>query len=204
MASSSAVVIGLTGGIGSGKTLVSNRLQELGAQIIDTDTIAHELTAPQGLAMPQILRRFGPQSVLTNGSMNRPYIRELVFKNPALRIELEKILHPLIRHAVKNALLEKTDTYYVLVVPLLIEKGGWDNLLNGILLVDCPPETQIERVALRNGWPIEQIQAIINTQASREQRLQKADFVIENMGPLPEIIQKIDFLHEKFRKIASK
>jgi len=198
------LVVGLTGGIGSGKTAVSNRLQELGATVIDTDEIAHSLTRPHGLAMAAIAQEFGEAAVAADASMNRDYMRALVFKNPELRLVLEKILHPLIRQTVQNRLDEGAPLYFVIVVPLLFEKGGWNEIMDEIVVVDCPVDQQIERVAQRNKWPEEQILAVINNQVNRQTRLEGADHVLENTGGLTELIEKIDFLHQKFIKKAQK
>lgn len=198
------LVAGLTGGIGSGKTAVSNRLQQLGATIIDTDEIAHKLTQPGGMAMPDIQRRFGDAAVRADGSMDRDHIRALVFKEPDQRIALEKILHPKIRDLVQQGLAQGATHYFVIVVPLLFEKGGWGELMDEIIVVDCPVEQQVARVMERNGWPESQVLAVINNQASRATRLAGADHVIENTGDLPELLKKIDFLHQKLIKKAQK
>lgn len=198
------LVVGLTGGIGSGKTAVSNRLKELGATIIDTDEIAHSLTQTGGLAIASIRRAFGDQAVLPDGSMNRDHMRALVFKNPEQRVALERILHPKIREEVQRQLAQGALQYFVVVVPLLFEKGGWGELMDDIVVVDCPVDQQVERVIQRNGWPETQVRAVINNQASREVRTKGADHVIENTGDLPELIQKVDVLHEKLIKKAKK
>lgn len=197
-------VIGLTGGIGSGKTAVSNKLAELGATVIDTDEIAHSLTQPQGLAMPEIRQHFGQEALLPDGRMNRDYMRKLVFNNPEMRLTLEKILYPLIRKTVQQKLDLGTPHYFVIVVPLLFEKGGWNELMDEIVVVDCPVEQQVARVIERNGWSEEQVRAVMQNQASRETRLKGADHVIENTGALTELIEKIDFLHDKLIKKAQK
>ena len=198
------LVVGLTGGIGSGKTAASNRLKELGATVIDTDEIAHQLTQSGGLAIANIRRTFGEKSVLPDGSMNRDHMRAVVFKNPDLRVALEKILHPKIREEVQRQLAKGASQYFVVVVPLLFEKGGWGELMDDIVVVDCPVDQQVARVIQRNGWPETQVRAVINNQVSREVRRQGADHVIENTGDLPELIEKIDVLHEKLIKKAKK
>ncbi|MCR2746102.1 dephospho-CoA kinase [Limnobacter parvus] len=197
-------VVGLTGGIGSGKTAVSNRLHELGATVIDTDEIAHSLTQPDGLAIPSIRTAFGDAAVNADGSMNRNYMRGLVFKNPDQRVILEKILHPLIRESVQNRLDQGAPNYFLIVVPLLFEKGGWNELMDEIVVVDCPIEQQVRRVIQRNNWTEEQVLAVINNQASRSVRIEGADHVIENTQGITELIEKIDFLHRKIIKKAQK
>ncbi|KYP10260.1 MAG: hypothetical protein A0129_13785 [Limnobacter sp. CACIAM 66H1] len=198
------LVVGLTGGIGSGKTAVSNRLQALGATIIDTDEIAHSLTKVGGLAMPDIQKTFGEEALLPDGSMNRDYMRALVFKDPGKRIELEKILHPKIRELVQQYLNAGAPLYFVLVVPLLFEKGGWGELMDEIIVVDCPEEQQVRRVIQRNGWPETQVRTVMQNQATRERRRAGATQVIENNGDLAELIEKIDFMHQKLIKKAQK
>ena len=198
------LVAGLTGGIGSGKTAVSNRLQELGATIIDTDEIAHSLTQPGGAAMPEIRRSFGDAAVRADGGMDRDHMRTLVFKDPGQRLILEKILHPKIRDLVQQGLSHDAPSYFVIVVPLLFEKGGWGELMDEVIVVDCPVEQQVARVMTRNGWPESQVHAVINNQASRGTRLASADHVIENNGDLPELLKKIDFLHQKLIKKTQK
>lgn len=197
-------VTGLTGGIGSGKTAVSNRLEALGATIIDTDEIAHRLTQAGGLAMPDIQKAFGEAAVRADGSMDRDYMRALVFKAPEQRVTLEKILHPKIRDLVHQGLAQGAPKYFVIVVPLLFEKGGWGELMDEIIVVDCPVEQQVARVMERNRWPESQVRAVIDNQASRATRLTGADHVIENTGDLPELLEKIDFLHQKLIKKAKK
>lgn len=197
-------VLGLTGGIGSGKTAVSNRLAELGATVIDTDEIAHFLTASQGEALPFIQKAFGKQAILPDGSMNRNHLRELIFEAPEQKAKLENILHPLIQHHVQLRLAQDTPNYFVLVVPLLFEKQGWEQLVNETVVVDCAADLQLARVIARNGWANAQVQAVMKHQMSREERLRRADHVIENNGDLSELISKIDFLHQKITKKVQK
>ncbi len=195
-------VIGLTGGIGSGKTIVSNRLQELGATVIDTDLISHGLTQPGGQAISNIRRAFGEEAILPNGGMNRDHMRKLVFKDPKQRGILEKILHPKIREVVEQELEKGAPEYFLIVVPLLFEKNGWQDLMDEIVVVDCPVDQQVARVIQRNGWPEAQVRAVIGNQVDRQVRLAGANHVIENTGPLPELTEKIDFLHQKLIKNA--
>ncbi|HEX4842326.1 MAG TPA: dephospho-CoA kinase [Limnobacter sp.] len=197
-------VVGLTGGIGSGKTAVSNRLAMLGATIIDTDQIAHALTGPGGAAMPDIEAAFGAQVIAPNGALDRAKMRDLVFDDPAQRSKLEGILHPKIRSSVMDQLQMGAPLYFVLVVPLLVEKGGWLDMLHEVVVVDCDPHIQLERVVARNGWPAAQVQAVMQAQATRSQRLAHATHVLENNGSLADLIPKIDFLHKKLIKNAQK
>jgi dephospho-CoA kinase len=193
-----AFTLGLTGGIGSGKSTVADMFAELGAGLIDTDLIAHQITAPDGVAMPAIEREFGSEFVLASGAMNRQKMREHVFSQPTEKTRLERILHPLIRAATESAANATVGTYLIFVVPLLIESGTWRQRVSRILLVDCPEETQIERVMHRNNMTRAQVEAIMQTQASRQQRLQAADDVIVNEGDLNEIRKQVSVLHRKY------
>lgn len=197
---SKPAIVGLTGGIGSGKTSVSDRLKALGAYVVDTDVIAHQLTSPGGAAISEIWSAFGPESINQDGSMNRAYMRELVFEKPEARTQLESILHPMIRQAAMKQISHSDAPYYVLVVPLLTEKGGWREVMSDIVVVDCDEATQIERVAKRNAWPLAQIKAVINSQASRQDRLALATHVINNDGKVEELLEKVDALHKVLMK----
>ncbi|WP_413194946.1 dephospho-CoA kinase [Pararobbsia alpina] len=198
--------VGLTGGIGSGKTLVADRLGALGATIIDTDLIAHALTAPGGAAMPAIERDFGPEYVTPEGALDRARMRTLVFGNEGARRKLEAITHPLIRAASNAAAEAATGAYRVFVVPLLVESGDegrWRSRVDRVLVVDCTPETQIGRVMSRNGFTREQVEAIIARQASRSARLAAADDVIDNDHATREAIYaEVDALHGRYLLLA--
>jgi dephospho-CoA kinase len=198
--------VGLTGGIGSGKTLVADRLGALGATIIDTDLLAHAITAPGGAAMPAIEREFGPEYVTAEGALDRARMRALVFGDETARRRLEAITHPLIRAASNAAADAATGPYRVFVVPLLVEsepKGNWRKRVDRVLVVDCSTETQIARVMSRNGFTRDQVEAIIARQASRDARLAVADDVIENDRATREAIcAQVDALHERYLLLA--
>ncbi len=197
-------LIGLTGGIGSGKTAVSDILGKLGAGIVDTDLIAHQITAPDGAAMNLILKEFGAEFIDPNGALNRSKMRTLVFENPEARQKLEKITHPLIREetiAQANRLYRNGAPYLVFVVPLLIESTSWIGLIDYLVVVDCPVETQIERVMHRNNLPRAEVENILKAQASREERLSKANAVIENQGSLVTLEVEVQNLHQKILQI---
>ncbi|HEY1057892.1 MAG TPA: dephospho-CoA kinase [Limnobacter sp.] len=198
------LAIGLTGGIGSGKTTVSNRLAQLGAKVVDADEVAHRITAAGGAAMSAIEEAFGPAALRPDGAMDRDYIRKLAFDQPAVRSHLEQILHPIIRHTIQEELQDVTAPYCVLVIPLLFEKGGWHEFMDAVVVVDCPVDVQFARVKKRNGWPDSQIHAVIEAQASRATRLAGADFVIENHGDEADLIAQVDELHKKLIKIQAK
>ncbi|WP_442776033.1 dephospho-CoA kinase [Sphaerotilus montanus] len=175
--------VGLTGGIGSGKSTVCRMLRDLGAWIVDTDAIAHRLTAPGGRAIPAIAAQFGAEVIAGNGAMDRARMRERVFADPAQRRALEAILHPMIGEDTRaEAAAAPEGAIVVFDVPLLVESGRWRDQVDRILVVDCPVETQIARVMQRNGWTADAVQRIIDQQASRAQRLAVADDVIVNDG----------------------
>ena len=175
--------VGLTGGIGSGKSTVCCLLGELGAWIVDTDAIAHRLTAPGGRAIPAIAAHFDPEVIADDGSMDRARMRERVFTDPVQRCALEAILHPMIGEDTRTeAAAAPTGAIVVFDVPLLVESGRWRAQVDRILVVDCPVETQIARVMQRNGWTCDAVQRIIDQQASRAQRLAVADDVLLNDG----------------------
>lgn len=175
--------VGLTGGIGSGKSTVCRLLRDLGAWVVDTDAIAHRLTAPGGRAIPAIAAQFGAEVIADNGAMDRTRMREKVFADPAQRRALEAILHPMIGEDTRaEAAAAPPGAIIVFDVPLLVESGRWRAQVDRILVVDCAAETQIARVMQRNGWTADAVQRIIDQQASRAQRLAVADDVIVNDG----------------------
>ena len=199
------LLVGLTGGIGSRKTAVSNLLTQLGAGVIDTDLIAHQITGPGGSAIPLIEKTFGSDYIDASGALNRAKMRTLVFENPKFRGLLEQITHPLIRQKTTKEALELTKNgvpYLVLVVPLLIESGTWQHLIDYLVAVDCPVETQIERVMHRNNLSRTEVEKIIKAQASRLDRNSQANAVIENTGDLDSLKDQVRNLNEKFLQIG--
>lgn len=196
--------IGLTGGIGSGKSLVASLLEQWGASVVDTDLIAHELTAPGGDAIEPIRQAFGPDVITAEGALNRAVMRERVFAEPALRKQLEGILHPQIARATERRAAQATGCYIVFVVPLLVESGRWRNRLDRICVVDCDPDTQVQRVQQRSGLTPEAIGRIMQAQATREQRLAQADDVILNTeGTTPDdISRQAQVLHRQWCQAA--
>lgn len=180
-----AITLGLTGGIGSGKSTVGQMLAECGAAIIDADAISRSLTAPAGLAMPQIEAEFGPQAIDAQGALNRDFMRQLVFEDPSARQRLEAIIHPLVQSLTHQQALQAEAAgakVLVLDIPLLVESGYWLQHVDHVLVVDCEEETQIQRVMARSGLAREAVQRIIAAQATREQRRAAADWVIYNDG----------------------
>lgn len=177
-------VVGLTGGIGCGKSAVAKLFAGYGIPCVDTDTVAHALTAPGGAAMPAIVAAFGACMQQADGAMDRAAMRALVFAEPAQRQVLEGILHPMIHAESLRQLAALSAPYCLLAVPLLFESQRYQQVISRSLLVDCSPATQIERVMARNGMAEEQVRAIIAVQMSREQRLALADDVLPNDGDL--------------------
>jgi dephospho-CoA kinase len=193
-------LIGLTGGIGSGKTAVSNLLAQLGAGIIDTDLIAHQITAPNGQAIPFLEKHFGSEYIDAKGALDRTKMRSLVFQNPEAKKALEDITHPLIRQETINQAYQLADAgfpYLVFVVPLLIESGGWKGQIDHLVVVDCPEELQIQRVMQRSNLSRNEVDSILKAQTSRQTRLAAADTVIENQGKLIDLNVAVEQLHQK-------
>jgi dephospho-CoA kinase len=195
--------VGLTGGIGSGKSTVADLFAARGATVIDTDQIAHQLTLPGGTAMPAIRTRFGDAFVTATGAMDRARMRELVFADPVAKKALEAILHPLIRSETERAAAHAHGAYLLLVVPLLIEAGNWAQRVGRVLVIDCPEQLQIERVMRRNGLTEPQVRAIMAAQATRETRLNAADDVIVNQGDTAALQPQVERLHALYCSFAS-
>ncbi|WP_233803481.1 dephospho-CoA kinase [Paraburkholderia sp. HP33-1] len=196
-------VVGLTGGIGSGKSTVANLFAARGVPLVDTDVIAHRITAPRGLAMPHIAAEFGTEFVAADGSLDRARMRTLVFSDETARKRLEGITHPLIRAETEREEREAQGPYVIVVVPLLVESGTWKTRVNRVLTVDCSVDTQIARVMSRNGFSREQVLSIIARQATREARLAAADDVIVNdNAPLEELEAQVDAHHRAYLSLA--
>jgi dephospho-CoA kinase len=180
-----AARIGLTGGIGSGKSTVLAMLQDLGAAAIDADAISRATTAAGGAAIPAIAARFGPAFVTPDGALDRGKMRERAYAHPEARRELEQIIHPLVGEEIArqvDAALAAGARCIVFDIPLLVESGRWRHQLDRVLVVDCEPETQVRRVAARSSLAPDQVRAIIAAQAPRALRLAAADLVICNEG----------------------
>jgi dephospho-CoA kinase len=196
--------IGLTGGIGCGKSTVADLFAARGASVIDTDLIAHEMTAPRGAAMPALLAEFGQDFATPDGALDRAKMRNLVFSDPTARGRLEAILHPKIRDATAAAAAIASGPYVVFVVPLLIESGTWSERVSRVLAVDCPEELQVQRVMARSNLPEAQVKAIMAAQASREQRLAAADDVILNDDGMDLLAPQVERLHAFYMDNAAK
>ncbi|HEX2651636.1 MAG TPA: dephospho-CoA kinase [Burkholderiales bacterium] len=198
-----AFVVGLTGGIGSGKSAAAEAFGRLGAGVVDTDAIAHALSGPGGPAIAEIRRIFGPRFISESNAMDRDRMRELVFRDPAQKKRLEALLHPMIRAESERQIRDSTSPYVVHVVPLLVESPDYRKRVQRVLVVDCPESLQIERVRARSGLAPGQVEAIIKSQVSREKRLAAADDVIDNSGSFDALQQQVETLHEKYLSLAS-
>ena len=195
--------VGLTGGIGSGKSAVAAMLQEWGAAVIDADAVAHELTGPGGQAVPALREAFGEHMVDAHGALDRARMRAAVFADAGQRRRLEAILHPLIGARLSLLAEQLAGPYVVLVVPLLVESlARWRGRVDRIVVVDCPVEQQELRVMQRSGLSREQVQDIMRAQATREQRLAAADEVIDNSGDLGQLREQAVRLHRRMLAAA--
>lgn len=194
-------VLGLTGGIGSGKSAVATLFRNLGIPVIDVDAIAHELTAPGGAAIPAIRTEFGNALISEAGALDRAAMRQLAFSDAGVKKRLETILHPMIGMESQRRCRAALDTdapYVIMEIPLLIESGTYRDRVNRILAVDCNEETQIHRVMQRSGLVREEVQRIMAAQATREQRCAVADDIIDNEGGPERLSPQVDALHQKY------
>jgi dephospho-CoA kinase len=197
--------IGLTGGIGSGKSTVADLFAAHRVPLVDTDLIAHQVTAPGGVAMPLIASEFGDDFLARNGALDRAKMRALVFSDDTAKARLEAIVHPLIRAETERQRQAAGGPYHIVVVPLLVESEGWAARVSRVLVVDCPVETQIARVQQRNGFSREQVLAIIAKQATREARLAAADDIVTNddASTLESLARAVDALHARYLALAN-
>jgi dephospho-CoA kinase len=194
--------VGLTGGIGCGKSTVADLFAALGATIVDTDVIAHALTAPQGAAMPAIVAEFGPDFAQPDGALDRARMRTLVFSDATARARLEAILHPRIRAATEAAGQAATGAYVIYVVPLLIESGSWRERVTRVLAIDCSEDTQVARVMQRSHLSADEVRAIMATQVTRARRLAEADDVVDNDAGLEALRTQVQALHERYLALS--
>jgi dephospho-CoA kinase len=198
MQAESQWVVGLTGGIGSGKSAAAERFAQHGIVVIDTDVISRQLTAANGAAMPTIRQQFGDEFIASDGALNRDLMRQSIFSDPAAKKKLEAILHPLIRAESIKQVAQATSPYVILAVPLLFETNGYKNIMNTTLVIDCAEPTQIRRTQARGGMTSEQIHAVMAAQLPRAERLKKADHIIDNNGSLEVLHREVDQWHQKF------
>lgn len=198
------LLVGLTGGIGSGKSVVAGLFESMGAGIIDTDLIARDLVAPGSPALYEISDHLG-QSILTpDGNLNRRLMREMIFSNPTEKKWLENLLHPMIRETVRQKIQTLQSPYGIIVIPLLteIKKEGYD-YLDRICVVDCDEVVQIQRTMERDDISESDAMSMLEAQATREERLKIADDVIENNGDLNDLRKKVDILHKQYLEMSS-
>jgi dephospho-CoA kinase len=193
----------VTGGIGSGKSTVGREFEALGIAVVDTDALAHSLTAPDGAAVPAIRAAFGDRFLTPDGALDRKRMRELVFTDPSARQRLEAILHPMIRAESERLAARATSPYIILMIPLLVESGRPRERCQRILVVDCAEEEQIRRVMARSGLTRGDVEAILSSQVSRAERLAVADDVIDNSGAPAALPARVAHLHREYLALAA-
>ena len=196
------LVVGLTGGIGSGKSAAADAFAELGATVVDTDAIAHELTGSGGPAIAEIRKLFGEQAIGRDGALDRKRMREQVFSDPAAKQKLERLLHPMIRQESARRIAAARGPYVIHVVPLLIESPDYRRRVDRVLVVDAPEEAQVARVRSRSGLSEDEVRAIMRTQVPRAERLAAADDVLDNGGSRDALRTQVAALHEKYLQFA--
>ena len=196
--------VGLTGGIGCGKSAATAIFAELGAAIVDTDVISRELTGPAGAAMKAISAAFGSAYILPDGSLDRSRMRALVFSDPTQKRALEAILHPLIRRVSREQIAAAQAPYVILVVPLLVETGAYRDLLDRVLVIDCDERLQMSRTMARSGLSEEEVMRIMASQATRSDRLKSADDVIVNDDGIDRLRVDVETLHQRYLHLGRK
>lgn len=194
-------IVGLTGGIGSGKTAVSDFFEKLGIVVVDADLCSRVVVEKGKPALLKIEQKFGSNILLEDGNLNRTLLRQKIFSNPEDKSWLESLLHPLIFEELMRQLEQASSPYVILSSPLLVESGQ-NTICNRILLVDVPESVQIQRTLLRDNESRQQVESIMKSQASRQERLDKADDVIENTGTLEQLEKTVNSLHAKYLEIA--
>ncbi|ELP5728142.1 dephospho-CoA kinase [Vibrio vulnificus] len=198
-----AFVVGLTGGIASGKTTVANLFrQQFNIDIVDADIVARQVVAPGSLGLKAIVDHFGPEILTENGELDRAQLRDHIFRHPDEKTWLNQLLHPMIRNEMVEQLKFVTSAYALLVVPLLVE-NQLQTLCNRVLVVDVEEKTQLERTMLRDGVDEQQVRAILNAQASRQERLALADDVVKNEPTDRDLLQQITDLHQKYLAMSA-
>jgi dephospho-CoA kinase len=195
--------VGVTGGLGAGKTTVSRMFAGLGVPVVDTDEISRELTASGGKAIPAIRNAFGDAVFSAGGSLNRAALRAQILADEAAKRRLEDILHPLIRTQVESRMEAVEAPYVLVVIPLLVETGAYDKMLDRVLVVDCSEQTQLQRSLARGGWSEAEILAMMARQAGRKDRLARADDVIDTDCGLEELSGRVSALDQKYRLLSA-
>lgn len=197
------LVIGVTGGIGCGKSTICREFAALGAPVIDTDEVAREVVAPGTEGLAAIVAEFGPSLLTPEGTLDRRRLRGIVFADEAKRRWLETLLHPMIRRRTAEHVGAVEFPYCLVCIPLLVERSG-GNRVDRVLVIDCPPEVQVARVMARDKLTVPEVEAIIRTQASRSARLAAADDVIENVGDVETLRPAIETLHRRYLALAQR
>lgn len=197
------MIVGLTGGIGSGKSEAARLFAAFGIPIVDTDAIAHGLTAAGQPALTRIAETFGAEAIGPDGALNRPYMRRIVFSDRTAKRRLEEILHPIIRTEVMAKVAENSAApYQIVMVPLLFETGAYAEMINRSLVIDCDESLQIKRARARSQLTEPEVRAIMDTQCFRDERLARADDVIDNSGSLEDLEKQVREKHEKYIRLA--
>lgn len=196
------LVVGLTGGIGSGKSAVADLFAALGVPVVDADAIAHDLSRPGRPGHEAVLAAFGPGVLAPDGTLDRAALRREVFADPAARARLEAVLHPLIRGEARKAIGTWAAPWGLVVVPLLFERGGFDGVVGRTIVVDCPEDEQLRRVVARSGLTEAEVRAIMATQLPRAERVARADDVIDNGGPRSALAAQVAALDARYRALA--
>ncbi len=196
-------LIGLTGGIGSGKSAVAAAFRSLGVEVVDADEVAHAVSAPGNDGYRAVVAAFGPSIVGADGALDRARLRERAFADPAFRVSLEALLHPLIAAHIDRTVARWTGPYGLVVAPLLLERGNLVKRVQRVLVVDCPEDEQVRRTMARSGLSGDEARAIMATQLSRAQRLADADDVIDNSGPHTALTANVARLDAAYRAFAA-
>jgi dephospho-CoA kinase len=195
-------VVGLTGGIGSGKSAAADEFARLGASVVDTDAIARELTTAGGAAIPALRKLFGADYFDSSGAMDRAKVREAVFADPVAKKDLEAVLHPMIRAESERRIACAPGAYVIHVVPLLVESPDYRQRVRRVAVVDCPEALQLERVRRRSSLAEDEVRRIIATQVPRAQRRAAADDIIDNSGTIAALHKQVGELHLKYTALA--
>lgn len=199
----SCLIIGLTGGIGSGKSSVTEMFVKFGITVIDADIIAHQLTLPGTEALLEISNQLGHQFITSQGELDRKKIAQLIFDHPDKKVVLENILHPRVRETIINELQKSgSSPYAILAIPLLLETN-FTELVDRILVIDAPEEIRIQRVVNRDGRSTDDVKAIISHQVDQQTRLKKADDILDNSGTIDELQSLVKQLHDQYLQISS-
>ena len=197
-----SLIVAVTGGIGSGKSTAARLFKKRGAEVVDTDAIAHELTQPGRSALKDIVARFGAEYLTTDGALDREKLRRRVFADPDARRVLERILHPSIKSEVDTRVSACDAPYALVLIPLLVKTGAYRDLVQRVLVVDCDERVQVRRAVQRGGLDEDQVRAIMRAQATRSERLALADDIIDNDGTLEHLARQVEILDARYRALA--